>query len=111
MVNTAITILLLPLVAFVLIVFVTRGNKPLSAGVSILGMSIAAVLALFVILPATMAGQTDHFEFNWLRLLTGGVPAAGTRTFLPLGTQAAPPGPVSRLRLPRLRLLGLVSVP
>src|SRR6267142_642224 len=35
MVNTAITILLLPLAAFVLIVFVTRKNQPLSAGVSI----------------------------------------------------------------------------
>ena len=44
MVNTAITILLLPLVAFVLIVFVTRPNKALSAAVSILGMGIAAIL-------------------------------------------------------------------
>src|SRR5216683_394914 len=90
MVNTAITILLLPLVAFVLIVFVTRSNKSLSAAVSILGMGIAAVLSLFVILPATMAGQTDHFEFNWLRLMPGGVPAAGTETFLRLGVQVDP---------------------
>jgi NADH-quinone oxidoreductase subunit L len=90
MVNTAITILLLPLVAFVLIVFVTRTNKALSAGLSILGMGIAAILALFVILPATMAGQTDHFEFNWLRLMPGGVPAAGTETFLRLGIQVDP---------------------
>src|SRR5713101_9837500 len=89
MVNTAITILLLPLVAFVLIVFVTRNNKPLSAGVSILGMGIAAILSLLVILPATMAGQTDHFEFNWLRLMPGGVPAAA-ETFLSLGIQADP---------------------
>src|ERR1700716_2497707 len=90
MVNTAITILLLPLVAFVLIVFVTRPSKPLSAGLSIAGMGIAAALSLFVILPATMAGQTDHFEFNWLRLMPGGVPAAGTETFLRLGIQVDP---------------------
>src|SRR5205823_4417494 len=90
MVNTAITILLLPLAAFVLIVFVTRGNKSLSAGVSIVGMGIAALLSLFVILPATMAGQTDHFEFNWLRLMPGGVPAAGTETFLRLGIGVDP---------------------
>ena len=36
MVNIALTILLLPLLAFVLIVFVTRKNQPLSAGLSIL---------------------------------------------------------------------------
>src|SRR6266852_4444340 len=90
MVNTAITILLLPLVAFVLIVFVTRSNKPLSAGLSILAMGIAAILSLFVIMPATMAGQTDHFEFNWLRLMPGGVPAAGTETFLRLGVGVDP---------------------
>jgi NADH-quinone oxidoreductase subunit L len=53
-------------------------------------MGIAAALSLFVILPATMAGQTDHFEFNWLRLMPGGVPAAGTETFLRLGIQVDP---------------------
>src|SRR5260370_42656638 len=90
MVNTGITILLLPLVAFVLIVFVTRSNKSLSAAVSIVGMGIAAVLSLFVIMPATMAGQTDHFEFNWLRLMPGGVPVAGTETFLRLGIGVDP---------------------
>jgi NADH-quinone oxidoreductase subunit L len=90
MVNVAIDILLLPLLAFVVIVFVTRKNQPLSAGVSILAMAIAAALSLFVILPATMAGQTDHFEFNWLRLLPGGVPAGGTETFLRLGIGVDP---------------------
>src|SRR6266702_2910169 len=70
MVNIAITILLLPLVAFVLIVFVTRTNKPLSAGLSIVGMGIAAILALFVILPATMAGQTDHLAAIMLVVVT-----------------------------------------
>src|SRR5260370_41765811 len=90
MVNTAITILLLPVLAFVLIDFVTRGNHSLFAGVSIVGMGIAALLSLFLILPATIAGQTDHFEFNWLRLMPGGVPAAGTETFLRLGIGVDP---------------------
>ena len=40
MVNTALTILLLPLVAFVLIVFVTDKQKAVSAGVSIVAMAI-----------------------------------------------------------------------
>src|ERR1700704_1023089 len=90
MVNTAITILLLPLVAFVLIVFVTRRNKALSAAVSILGMGVAMRESLFVIVPAVQGGQTDHFEFNWLRLLPGGVPQAGTETFLRLGIAIDP---------------------
>jgi NADH-quinone oxidoreductase subunit L len=89
-VTTAITILLLPLLAFVLIVFVTRKNQPLSAGLSILAMGIAMLASLLVILPAVMAGQTDHFEFNWLRLLPGGVPPSGTETFLRLGIQVDP---------------------
>src|SRR5437899_766857 len=90
MVNTALAILLLPLLAFVLIVFVTGRQKALSAGVSIVAMAIAAALSLLVILPATLAGQTDHIEFNWLRLLAGSVPNAGTETFLRLGVQFDP---------------------
>jgi NADH-quinone oxidoreductase subunit L len=90
MVNTAFTILLLPLLAFVLIVFVTRKNQPLSAGLSIVAMGIAMLESLFVILPAVINGQTDHFEFNWLRLLPGGVPQSGTETFLRLGIQIDP---------------------
>jgi NADH-quinone oxidoreductase subunit L len=86
MVNTAVSILLLPLLAFVLIVFVTRANKALSAWLSILAMGLAAALALFVILPSVMAGGTDHFEFNWLRLWPGGGPA-GTEMVLRLGIQ------------------------
>jgi NADH-quinone oxidoreductase subunit L len=89
-VNTAFTILLLPLLAFVLIVFVTRKNQPLSAGLSIVATGIAMLESLFVILPAVMGGQTDHFEFNWLRLLPGGVPETGTETFLRLGIQVDP---------------------
>src|SRR6266851_5672704 len=90
MVNTAITILLLPLVAFVLIVFVTRSNRPLSAGLSIVAMGIAMLESVFVIMPAVLGGQTDHFEFNWMRLLPGGVPETGTETFLRLGIQVDP---------------------
>src|SRR5438067_10883548 len=90
MVNTALTVLLLPLVAFLLIVFVTDKQKAVSAGVSIVAMAIAAALSLLVILPAALAGQTDHFEYNWLRLLAGSVPSASTETFLRLGIQVDP---------------------
>ena len=55
MVTTAFTILLLPLLAFVLIVFVTRKNQPLSAGLSIVAMAIAMLESVFVIMPAVMA--------------------------------------------------------
>ncbi len=88
MVTTALAILLLPLVAFVLIVFVTRTNKPLSAWVAIIAIGIAMLLALFVILPQTLAGQTDHQEINWLRLLPQNASAGTTtETFLRLGIQ------------------------
>jgi NADH-quinone oxidoreductase subunit L len=90
MVTEALTILLLPLLAFVLIVFVTRKNQPLSAGLSILAMGIAMVLALFVIFPQVSAGLTDHFEFNWLRLLPAPAPQGGTEQFLRLGVQVDP---------------------
>ncbi len=90
MVNAALAILLLPLVAFVFIVFVTRRNQPFSAGLSILAMAVAAALSLFVILPATMGGQIDHFEFNWLRLMPGAGAPAGTETVLRLGVGVDP---------------------
>ena len=44
MANTVLTILLLPLLAFVLIVFVTGRQKALSAGVSIVALAVAAAL-------------------------------------------------------------------
>src|SRR5438105_3005209 len=90
MVNVALAILLLPLVAFVLIVFVTRRQQLLSAGVSIVAMAVAAGLSLFAILPAVMNGQTDHFEFGWLRLLATAPPAGATETVLRLGVQVDP---------------------
>src|SRR5579859_6436894 len=90
MVTEALTILLLPLLAFVLIVFVTRKNQPLSAALSIIAMGIAMVLALFVVFPQVSAGLTDHFEFNWLRLLPAPAPQGGTEQFLRLGVQVDP---------------------
>jgi len=86
LVQLAFTILLLPLAAFVLIVFVTRKSQPLSAAVGILAMGAAMVLSLFVVFPAVMAGQTASFDFNWLRLWPDGVPAT-TQQFLSLGIQ------------------------
>jgi NADH-quinone oxidoreductase subunit L len=65
---TALAILGLPLLAFVVIVFLTRGNKVLSSYVAILGIAIAAALSLFVIVPQTMAGATDELNIDWLTL-------------------------------------------
>jgi NADH-quinone oxidoreductase subunit L len=90
MVTIALLILLLPLLAFVLIVFVTRSNKFLSAFLSIGVMAICAVLSLFLILPQVMAGTTDHFEFNWLRLWPGIAPQGAGETFLRLGVAIDP---------------------
>ena len=90
LIATAFTILLLPLLAFVLIVFVTRKNQPLSAAVSILAMAASMLLSLFVILPAVIAGQTATFNFDWMRLwpATGVTPT--TESFLTLGIQVDP---------------------
>jgi NADH-quinone oxidoreductase subunit L len=90
MVNIALAILLLPLLAFVVIVFVTRGNQMLSALLSIAAMGVAAVLAVFVVLPQVLAGGTAHFEFDWLRLLPDGAPQAGTESILRLGVAVDP---------------------
>src|SRR5579859_519247 len=90
MVTIALTILLLPLLAFVLIVFVTRPNKMLSAFVSIGAMAVCAALSLFVILPQVMAGGSDHFEFTWLRLWPGTAPVGAGETFLRLGVAIDP---------------------
>src|SRR5690349_6559169 len=90
MVNSAITVLALPFLAFLVVVFITWRNKPASAVVTILAMAMELAIAVGVILPATLAGQTDHFEFNWLRLQPGGVPESGTETFLRLGLQVDP---------------------
>jgi NADH-quinone oxidoreductase subunit L len=90
LINGAFTILLLPLLAFVLIVFVTRKNQALSAAISILAMLGSAGLSLAYILPAILAGQTAHYEFDWLRLFPAGAPSPGTQAVLPLGIQVDP---------------------
>ncbi|HEV7663556.1 MAG TPA: NADH-quinone oxidoreductase subunit L [Chloroflexota bacterium] len=85
MVQTAATILLLPLLAFVLIVFVTRKNQPLSAWLSIIAMGLSALQAIFLVLPFVMSGGTDHYEWQWLRLLPNGVTQGAPEGFLRLG--------------------------
>ena len=90
MIASALAILLLPLLAFIVIVFVTWKLKFLSAAVGITAIGIAMLLALFVILPQTMAGQTDHREIEWLRLLPANAPAGPIETFLRLGVAVDP---------------------
>jgi NADH-quinone oxidoreductase subunit L len=91
MITSALAILFLPLLAFVVIVFVTWRLKFLSAAVGITAIGIAMLLALFVILPQTMAGQTDHREIEWLRLLPSNAPAGtSVEPFLRLGVAVDP---------------------
>src|SRR5438105_6988541 len=90
MVTTALAILLLPLIAFLIVVFVTWRQKPLSAWVTIVAIGIASLLSLLVILPQTLAGATDHAEINWLRLLPANTANMGTEEFLRLGIQIDP---------------------
>jgi NADH-quinone oxidoreductase subunit L len=90
MITVALIILGLPLLAFVVNVFITRPNKMLSAWLAIIAVGIAALLALFVILPQTMAGQTDHLEINWLRLQPLNAPTNVGEPLLRLGVQVDP---------------------
>ena len=90
MVSLALAILVLPLLAFLVIVFVTWDYKFPSAAVAIVAVGIAMVLALLVVLPQVMAGQTDHAEISWLRLLPANAPAGGTEPFLRLGVAVDP---------------------
>ncbi|MBV8715971.1 MAG: NADH-quinone oxidoreductase subunit L [Chloroflexi bacterium] len=90
MITVALIILGLPLLAFVVNVFVTRRNKTLSAWVAILAIGIAALLALLVIFPQSMAGVTDHLEVNWLRLQPPNAPSSAGEPFLRLGVAVDP---------------------
>lgn len=89
MIVVGIIILALPLLAFLLNVFVTRENKTLSATLAILAMAVAMVLALYVAYQVGL-GQTDHLEFNWLRLQPNGAPASAGEGFLRLGVAIDP---------------------
>jgi NADH-quinone oxidoreductase subunit L len=90
MITVALVVLGLPFLAFLLNVFVTRRNQTLSAVVAIVGIGISMLLVLFNILPAAMAGQTDHFEFNWLRLQPPNLANPPTQPFLQLGVAVDP---------------------
>ncbi len=94
MITPAFAILGLPLLAFVLIVFVTRGAKNLSSYVAIVAMGIAMLLALFVVFPNQLAGgAVDTFETNWAQLVSPDAPASikgAAAPFLPFGIQVDP---------------------
>ena len=87
MVTEALVILGLPLLAFIVIVFVTYRSKALSGTIAIVAIGIAMLLA-FVVLSQTLAGQTDHMEINWLRLTPS--QQQGTEQFLRIGVQVDP---------------------
>src|SRR5918911_339542 len=90
MIPSALAILFLPLLAFVVIVFVTWRLKFASAAVGIIAIGIAMLLSLFVILPQTRAGLTDHAEIDWLRLLPPNAPESSVEPFLRLGVAVDP---------------------
>ena len=90
MIPSALAILFLPLLAFVVIVFVTWRLKFASAAVGITAIGLAMLLALFVILPQTMGGRTDHAEIDWLRLLPPNAPESSVEPFLRLGVAVDP---------------------
>jgi NADH-quinone oxidoreductase subunit L len=90
MITLALIILGLPLLAFILNVFVTRRSKMFSAAIAILAMALAMVLA-FVVFSQVLAGQTASLEINWLRLYPGDAPTVnGVQTWLPLGIAVDP---------------------
>src|SRR5919201_6854344 len=86
------TILGLPLLAFVLIVFVTWRQKDLSSLVAIGAIFAAAVLAYGVFL-SVLGGASARSEFEWARLVPRGAAEAGQGAgegFLSLGIQVDP---------------------
>src|ERR687886_1342407 len=90
MITSALAILFLPLLAFVVIVFLTWRLKFASAAVGITAIGLAMLLALFVILPQTMGGRTDHAEIDWLRLLPPNAAQPSSEPFLRLGIALDP---------------------
>jgi NADH-quinone oxidoreductase subunit L len=88
-IQNAWTILGLPLLAFVLIVFVTWRSKQLSATVAIVCVAIAAALSLFLVFPQVLNGATGQSDFDWLRVLPG-APTEGSESVLKLGIKVDP---------------------
>jgi NADH-quinone oxidoreductase subunit L len=72
MLQATAAILVLPLLAFVLIVFVTWRAKALSSFVAVGAIGIAMLLALFVVVPGTFRTPPETFDWEWLRLYPGG---------------------------------------
>jgi NADH-quinone oxidoreductase subunit L len=71
MATQALVILGLPLLAFVVIVFLTWRAQVLSSYVSVIAIGIAAVIAVFLVFPQSLAGRTDTLDIAWLRLTPG----------------------------------------
>ena len=90
MITAGIAILVLPLLAFLVIVFVTWENRFPSAAVAILAVGIAMLLALFVVLPQVLAGGTADAQLSWLRLLPDNAQSGANEPFLRLGIQIDP---------------------
>ena len=87
MISTALAILVLPLIAFILIVFVTRPNKMLSAWLAIVCIGAAMLLALFGIFPAVSPGNVVSADIDWLRLAPN---ASNVEQFLRVGVWVDP---------------------
>jgi NADH-quinone oxidoreductase subunit L len=91
MIVVALIILGLPLLAFLVNVFVTRGNKMLSAWLAIVAVGIAMLLTLFYVAPQAQAGVIANAQINWLRLLPPNAPSQiSTPPFLTLGIGVDP---------------------
>jgi NADH-quinone oxidoreductase subunit L len=72
MLQAAAAILALPLLAFVVIVFLTWRQKALSSFVAIAGVGVAMLLALLVVVPGTFRTPPETLDWEWLRLYPGG---------------------------------------
>ncbi len=93
MVTQAWIILGLPLLAFVLIVFLTRGQKDLSSYVAIAAVGVSMVVAYLVFFASLGGAPVVHDELRWIQLVPPDAPAAirgSTEAFLPFGIQVDP---------------------
>ena len=82
----ALIIIGLPLLAFILNVFVTRRSKVVSSWLAIGAVAIGMLLAFVVVLQVA-AGQTASGQIDWLRLQPANAPATAGQQFLQIGIQ------------------------
>jgi NADH-quinone oxidoreductase subunit L len=89
--QAAAAILVLPLLAFIIIVFVTWRAKTLSSFIAVGCIGVAMLLALFVVFPQTLSGATASYDWDWLWLYPGGnAPIGMGEGTLSLGIQVDP---------------------